>query len=590
MSGPAAAASAVHDLLRQRAADAPGQAALRVGDAPALTYAAWDARSDTVAAGLAARGVHPGDRVGLVFANARWADYAVCYLGVLKAGGVAVPLGDRFSGPELARVLDHAGASGVLAGGAGELAADRGWAATAEDVEAAGGGLRAPDAPVGPDDLAEIVYTSGTTGLPKGVACTHGNLLAHDLPPDAAPGGAVSFLHAFPVGTQAAQEALRVPLRMTGRVAVVLPSFDADALCALVARQRVVRLQLVPAMAQVLVASGAAGRHDVSSVGRVVLSSSPAAPALFARLAEVFPGASLWNAYALTEAGAARTLMEWDERRPTAVGRPLGETEVRVAGDSGHPVPPGETGEIWLRRPGSPPRWYHRDPEATARVFVDGWVRTGDLGRLDPDGVLHLVGRKKDLIIAGGANVSPVEVENVLHEHPAVLEAAVVGVPHTVLGEDVAAAVVLRGPAPVRELQDLVRSRLAEHKVPHRVLVVDRLPKNPSGKVLKDEVRRRFEADEAPRPAAAASTPTEAVVASVWAAVLEREVGAGDDFHALGGHSLAAAQIAARLTDAFGVEVGAVSVFEAPTVAELARLVDEARAGGRPGDDGAQRP
>ena len=571
----------VPDLLRARVAEAAAAVALRVGDAEALTYGDWDARSAAVAAGLVERGVRPGDRVGLVFPNARWADVAVCWLGVLRAGAVAVPLGDRFAGPELAGVLDHAGAVGTL--GPAAVGGGPWWSATPSELEATGAGRAAPDAPVGPHDLAEVVYTSGTTGVPKGVACTHANLLAHDLPPEGAapPGTTVSFLHAFPVGTQAGQEALRVPLRVAGRVAGVLPAFDAAELCGLVERHRVMRLQLVPAMAQVLVASGEAGRHDVSSVRRVILSSSPAAPALFARLAEAFPGATLWNAYALTEAGAARTLVAWDERRPTAVGRPVGETEVRVAGPSGDEVPPGATGEVWLRRRGTPTRWYFRDPEATARVFVDGWVRTGDLGRLDPDGVLHLVGRSKDLIISGGSNVSPVEVENVLFEHPAVTDAAVFGVPHPVLGEDVAAAVVLRSPAPVRELQDLVRSRLAEHKVPHRVVVVDRLPRNPGGKVAKDELRAAFPAaagSAGGAGAGAARTATEAVVASVWAAVLEQaEVGADDDFFALGGHSLAAAQIAARLADAFGVDLGAAAVFEAPTVAELSEAVDEAR-------------
>jgi acyl-CoA synthetase (AMP-forming)/AMP-acid ligase II len=382
----------------------------------------------------------------------------------------------------------------------------------------------------------------------------------------------VSFLHAFPIGTQAAQEALRVPLRIGGRVAVALPAFDAAELCRLVARFRVVRLQLVPAMAHVLVASGAVRDHDVSSVRRVILSSAPAAPALFARLAAAFPHASVWNAYALTEAGAARTLTEWDPARPTAVGRPVGLTEIRVVDEAGVPLAVGETGEILLRRPGTPARSYFRDPAATAAAFAGEWVHTGDLGHLDADGVLHLTDRAKDLIISGGANVSPVEVEHALHEHPAVTDAAVVGVPHPVLGEDVAAAVVVRSPTSARELQDVVRARLAEHKVPHQIVLVDRLPRNPSGKVVRADVRALVLAESIPvaRPA----DEVESVVASVWAAVLGLPtVGVDDDFFRLGGHSLAAAQIAARVADAFAVDVPVVAVFEAPTVAELSRVV-----------------
>src|SRR5438270_2736076 len=287
-------------------------------------------------------------------------------------------------------------------------------------------------------------------------------------------------------------------------------------------------------MAQMLVAAGAQRRHDLSSVRRVILSSAPAAPALFARLAEAFPAATLWNAYALTEAGAARTLMQWDAQRPTAVGRPVGETEIRIVDDAGRTVPAGERGEVCLRRRGTPTRSYYRDPTATAEVFADGWVHSGDLGHVDQDGYLHLTDRAKDVIISGGLNVASVEVENALYEHPAVAEAAVFGVPHPVLGEDVAAAVVVRTPTTERELQDLVRSRLREHKVPHRVFVVDRLPRNASGKVVKGELRERFGAGPATTPSTGARDGTEVVVASVWEAVLDvRPVGVDDDFFAL---------------------------------------------------------
>ncbi|MGI8807426.1 MAG: AMP-binding protein [Acidimicrobiales bacterium] len=548
------------DLLRERAAEDPDAVALRVGDGEALTYGDWEARSNAAARGLVEGGARPGDRVGLRFENERWSDYAVSYLAVLKAAAVAVPLGSRFSGPELDRVLAHSGAS-VVVSEPGDLAAGRSTATF--------------EVPVSPDDLAEILYTSGTTGLPKGVACTHAAVMAHDLPPDAASPGPVSFLHAFPIGTQAGQETLRVPMRIGGRTAIVLPSFDPHLLCTLVARHRVARLQLVPAMAQLLVASGAYAAHDVSSVRRIILSSAPAAPALFERLAAAFPLATLWNAYALTEAGPARTLMQWDPSRPTAVGLPVGDTETRIVDEAGAAVGPGVTGDIWLRRRGTPTRQYYDDPVATADTFAGGWVRTGDVGHVDTDGYLHLTDRRKDLIITGGSNVSSVEVESALYEHPAVVDAAVVGLPHPVLGEDVAAAVVVRSPTTGRELQDVVRARLAEHKVPHRIALVDRLPRNPSGKVVKAEVRELL-ATTAPATTgfAGARDATESVVVSVWEAVLGvSQVGIHDDFFALGGQSLAAAQIAARLGDALGVDVPVAAVFEAPTPAELARVV-----------------
>jgi acyl-CoA synthetase (AMP-forming)/AMP-acid ligase II/acyl carrier protein len=569
-AGPAA--HVVPDLLRARAAADPDGIAHRAGDAQALTYGEWEARSNAAGRGLVARGVRRGDRVALLLPNDRWVDHAVAYLAVLKAGAAAVPLGSRFAGPELEWVLAHADIAARI--GPGHV--------DPHELEAG----RAADpfqVPADPDDLAEIVYTSGTTGRPKGVACTHRGLLAHDLPATVAAAGPASFVHAFPIGTQAAQEALRVPLRIPGRTCIALPSFDADALCRLVERGQVANLQLVPAMAQVLVQSGATRRHDVSWVRRVVLSSSPAPPALFARLAEAFPRATLWNAYAATEAGAARTLMEWDERRPTAVGRAVGETELAVVDEAGAPLPAGEVGEVLLRRRGAPTRTYFRDPEATAEVFAGGWVHTGDVGYLDADGYLHLTDRSKDVIIAGGFNVSSVEVENALYEHPAVVDAAVVGAAHPVLGEEVAAAVVVRSATTTRELQDHVRARLAEHKVPHRMLLVDRLPRNASGKVLKGELRGWFAAETSAGEAGEPRDEVEAVVASVWAAVLGvARVGVDDDFFALGGHSLAAAQIVARLHDAFDVELPVAAVFESPTVGELAGAVRRAQAAAAP--------
>lgn len=569
-----ATAALVPDLLRARAQDDPDAVALRVGDTGQLTLGDWERRSNAAARGLVDRGLRPGELVALLFDNDDLVEYAVAYLAVLKAGAVAVPLGRRFAGQQLDRILRAAGVVGVLSGsGAPSLPAGM-WVAPPTALEAGQADDRY-QVDVETTALAEVIYTSGTTGMPQGVTCTHANLMAHDVPPDAAAvQGTVSFLHCFPIGTQAAQEAMRVPLRVAKRVAVALPVFDPVQLCGLVARHRVARLQLVPALAQMLVSSDAPRHHDLSSVRRVILSSAHAPPALFARLAEIFPEATLWNAYALTEAGGARTLMQFDVRRPSSVGRPVGETELRIVGESGDDLGTGETGEVWLRRRATPTRGYYRDPEATAAVFVDGWVRSGDLGHLDADGYLHLDDRLKDVIISGGLNISSVEVEDALSEHPAVVESAVFGVPHAVLGEQVAAAVVAGPGTTERDLRDFVRARLAEHQVPRRLVLVDELPRNPSGKVRKTELRRRHGGDGPAAPTVALAGPIEEAVAAVWAELLGvPAVGAHDDFFALGGHSLVAVQITARLSEAFGVELDAAAVFEAPTVAELAAVL-----------------
>jgi acyl-CoA synthetase (AMP-forming)/AMP-acid ligase II/acyl carrier protein len=577
----------VPDLLRARVAEAPTALALVVDGGEQLTYGDWDRRSEAAARGLVAQGARPGDRIALLFDNARWTDYAVAYMAVLKAGAVAVPLGIRFAPPERASIINHAGAAGVVCPPDLAPATSPGWSGwivSLPELERDGrGAAPAGGAPPEGGELAEILYTSGTTGRPKGVAVSHENILFHDPPPErdgAAEAERSAFVHAFPVGTNAGQEVLRMPLRRADRIAVVLPVFDPDRFCALVAQHRVRRLQLVPAMAEMILASGALDRHDLSSVERVTLSSAPASPALIEKIADALPGAEVWNTYALTEAGTARTLMVHDGTRPGSVGRGVGGTEVRVVGEDGDDLPPGDVGEVWLRRPGSPLRHYYRDPVATAETFPDGWVRTGDMGYLDDEGYLYLVDRKEDLVITGGLNVSSIEVEGVLGEHPAVAEAAVFGIPHDVLGQDVAAAVVLRAAADERELQAFVRHRLAEHKTPHRVFVVDELPRNPSGKVLKRELRDRLGAvaREQRGDPVAAQTAEEKVVLSCMAEALQRDdIGIEDDFFALGGHSLAATQVVARLNDALGVDLPPDAVFEAPTVRELAKAVEAAR-------------
>ncbi len=544
-----------------------------------LTYRQWESRSNAAARGLLARGVEVGDRVALLFDNDRWTDYAVCYLAVHKAGAVAVPVGCRFTEAELEHVLMHSQASGLVCPPHLVAPAGHGWVARPQELED-GRSTSRLQVPVGAEGLAEVLYTSGTTGTPKGVACSHGSIVVHDLPTtdgEAEP-APVRMLHAFPIGTNAGQECLRMPLRRAGNAAAVLPVFDPERLCAAVEEHRVTRLQLVPAMAQMIVASRAVDGHDVSSVERVTLSSAPAPPALLPRVAAVFPNASLWNAYALTESGAARTLMRYDEQRPGSVGRPVGSSEVRVVDEDGVDVAPGATGEVWLRRKGAPRREYYRDAASTAAVFAGDWLRTGDLGYLDDDGFLYLVDRQKDVIVSGGFNVASLEVENALYEHEAVAEAAVFAVPHEVLGEEVAAAVVVRSPLSARDVQSFLRRRLAEHKVPRHVVFVQALPRNVSGKVVKNELRERFAGGVGRGASMAPRHEVETMIAAIWREVLEVEaMGIDDDFFDLGGHSLAATQVVARLQDTFEVKLPLTAVFEWPTVAELAVAVGEGR-------------
>ncbi len=576
----------VTDLLRARAAAVPGDVALTVEAGRALTYEDWEHWSNTAATGLAARGVSRGDLVGLVFDTARWDAYAVAYMGVQKAGAAAVPLGPSSGGTDLARLLTHSGAVGVICPPdlrpAVEEAAHSAWIVSLAELKA---GQRAEDAlafvgpAIGGSELAEVIYTSGTTGTPKGVACSHASIVVHDGPPE--PEGArVTLLHAFPVGTNACQELMRICLRRGDRVPLAMEGFDPERAASLVERLGIARMQLVPAMAKLLLDSGACARYDMASLQVLTLSSAPASPVLLSRLGDTLPGVRLVNAYALTESGTARTLNLDARTRPGSVGHPVGATEVRIADDNGAALPAGQSGEIWLRRPGAPQRYYLHDPDATAIAWAGGWLHTGDLGHLDHEGELHLVDRIKDIVICGGLNVSTLEVEAVLAGHPAVREVAVLGVAHDVLGQDVAAAVVRSGALDARELQAFARLALPEHKVPHRIAFLEALPCTASGKVRKIELAAMFGAPGSTRAEqgeggrVAPATPEEKVIAGIWAEVLGvAQLGIHDDFFEHGGHSLAATRILARIEEDLGVRVGLPTFFEGPTVAELASAV-----------------
>ncbi|MFB9532864.1 class I adenylate-forming enzyme family protein [Nonomuraea roseola] len=440
--------------------------------------------------------------------------------------GGAGPVGGLQGGAELVH-----GVEGGDAGGRGSgVGVARGWASQ--------GGVGVE---VNPGDLAQILYTSGTTGRPKAVGASHANL-THDraLRPNRRRfAHSTRLLHAFPIGTNAAQAMLMNALDAHPTV-MTLPTFTAARFARLIESHAVGTVFVVPSMASELLNHGAHERHDLSSV--VLLGSAAAAlpPALSLRLSAAFPNATLVNYYTSTEAAPAQTVMVFDKDRPAALGRAGFGSALRVTGEDGRRLPPGEVGEIWLRSAAAPRSYIgsrtagenadgrtadtgRADGEAgdlvvadgavTGRtaggdvrlaevgggvsgegsgggVFRDGWVRMGDLGYLDRDGYLYLVDRESDVVKSGAFKVSTLQVEAALYEHPGVAEAAVVGVEHPVLGTALAAAVVPRGPdLSVTALRAFLADRLARHEIPHRVLVVADLPRNRSGKVVKEELR-----------------------------------------------------------------------------------------------------
>lgn len=561
----------VPDLLDSRAAGQPDGVAIQVHGGGTLTYRAWRERAVRAARGLADAGVRPGDLVALRFADRAWDQYAVAFLAVHYAGAAALPLRADLAEPEAARLAQLCGAGAVLRGT--DLpglpgATDHTLAA----VEATPPGNGEPPARPAPDDPAQVVGTSGTTGDPKGVLASHANLTAgHRLNPRPRPyAHSRHAIHAFPIGTNAGQMMLLGAL--TGApTTVVLPRFDAEEFGRAVEESRIGTVFLVPSMAIELLNSGVPDRRDLSSV--LLLSSSAAAlpvPVAHA-LTEALPKATVVNVYTSAEAVPAQLSMVVDLTRPGSVGRPTDPRDLRVLDADAGELPAGEVGDVWLRQPG-PQRSYVGDPAAGAGVFRDGWVRMGDLGRLDADGYLYLVDRESDVIKSGALKVSTLRIEDALHEHPGVADAAALGVPHPVMGAVPVAVVV-----PAAEGLDLdglrlfLSTRLSRPELPVRILFATDLPRNATGKVLKHRLRPVFDAPDAPSAARPVGGPpataTELRLAELWQEVLGRPVGdVAEEFFALGGDSFRAVQLAAAVSERFGVEAGAALVFGRPSL------------------------
>ncbi len=490
------------------------QIAYQVVGGGTLTFEQWDTDASRLARGLIDGGVVPGERVAIHLEPTNALRWIATYAGIQRAGAVAVPFNPQLSRPEVARMVAHSGAAAAVAeesllsryenGGPPLVVAVPPPAGT-PDVAATGdptgtvGAVRWADllsadagylqVPRRPGDLAEILYTSGTTGNPKAVAVRYENASMVPFAEPSWTGG--GWMHASPPYTFAGLSFVYTPMKLGLRV-VFQPRFDAGQWLETVERERPVAVFLVPAMAHLLLEHPGFDTADLGSVTICSVGSAPLAPFVLERLQERMPHALVSNNYGMTEAGSVYCLMPPGEavKRPGSVGKPAPPAEIICVGSDGKDVPPGEVGEVRLHIPGRP-REYFGDPEATSRTWVDGWLVTGDLGRVDQDGYLYIVGRSKDVIIRGGNNIHPTDVEHAIESHPAVREVSVVGVPHPVLGEDVVAFVALRPGmrASDDDLRAYTLEQLAKYKVPRQWYFVDELPRNATGKVLKDQLR-----------------------------------------------------------------------------------------------------
>jgi long-chain acyl-CoA synthetase len=483
--------------LKDASAQYPDRPAIRLND-EVLSYADLDDRTARVAGWLRQRGVGPGDRVGIMLPNVL--AFPVLYYGVLRAGAAVVPMNPLLKSREVRHYVGDSGASVLFAWHAAADEASAGAAATdavtvTVTPESLGEMASWPSSPEitarGDDDTAVILYTSGTTGTPKGAQLTHMNMRANasvtvstllQLGPDDVIMGCLPMFHAFgqTCGLNAAV--------LAGASVTLVPRFDAATVLKVIERDTATVFEGVPTMYVAMLSAGA-GIGDTSTL-RVCISGGAALPVEVLKGFSQEFGATILEGYGLSETSPVASFNRLESAKAGSIGYPVHGVEMKLVADDGSEAAAGEVGEIVIRGHNVMKGYWNR-PEATDAAMQDGWFRTGDLARKDEDGFYFIVDRKKDLIIRGGFNVYPREIEEVLYEHPAVLEAAVIGLPHPTHGEEIGAAVALKAGRAVTpgELRDYVRERVAAYKYPRHVWLVDALPKGPTGKVLRREVR-----------------------------------------------------------------------------------------------------
>jgi acyl-CoA synthetase (AMP-forming)/AMP-acid ligase II len=500
-----------------------------------VTYAAWYRAVATLAHALQERGVKKGDRVALAMRNLP--EWPVAFFAAAVAGAIVVPLNAWWTGEELAFGLADSGAAILICDAerwdrispykaempalAHVMVTRAGAAAMAEPaitLESIIGSpksyadladLSLPDVAIAPDDAATIFYTSGTTGKPKGALGSHRNLLTNGF--SSAYSGAATVLRrgeplpepsirasllVIPMFHVTACSASMIPTIQAGHKIVLLHKWDTVKAFEIIEREKINATGGVPFIAWQLIEHPDRAKYDLSSIDAISYGGAPSAPELVSKIYEIF-GAFPGNGWGMTETMATVTSHVAEDylNRPDSCGPAVAVSDVKIMSEDGSTeLPVGEVGELWARGPQIVKGYWNR-PDATAETFVDGWVRTGDLARVDDEGFCFIVDRAKDMIIRGGENIYSSEVENILYEHPAVTDAALIGIPHQTLGEEPAAVVHLAPgmTASEDELREYVSARLAKFKVPVKIIFTeDTLPRNANGKILKRDLKALF--------------------------------------------------------------------------------------------------
>ena len=478
----------------------PNRTALRCDDLE-FTYAEFDAAAARVATLLERAGVEPGDRVGLMLPNTP--AFAIAFYGIMYRGAVAVPMNPLLKAREVSYYLSNSGAKALFGSPAFADEASAGAAEVGAQcwlVDDAGLMKLIADLPEhspverGDDDVAVILHTSGTTGKPKGAMLTHGNLSRNcevsmrtlvQTGQDDVVMGCLPLFHVFGLTCGLNGSVL------AGATLTLIPRFDPRKALEVIERDAVTVFEGVPTMYSALLSVADQAAPEATRSLRTCVSGGAALPVQVLTDFEKGFGCTVLEGYGLSESSPAAAFNHPHRpRKAGSIGTPIEGVEMRVVDLDGVEVPQGEAGQIQIRGH-NVMKGYWNLPDATKdTITADGWLNTGDVGRVDEDGYFYIVDRTKDMIIRGGYNVYPREIEEVLYEHPAVAEAAVIGIPHDSLGEEVGAAVALKKGAAVTadELRDYVKARVAAYKYPRLVWLVDALPKGPTGKLLKREI------------------------------------------------------------------------------------------------------
>lgn len=484
--------------LQENAKACPDRTWLRYEGAQ-WSYADGDSISRRIAAGLIERGIKPGDRVALLFTNCP--ELVFCYFACFSIGAVAVPINTRFQAAEVIYAIGHSGALLLL--GQQDLCAPL-FAARAElphlaEIIVAGTesftalSRSQPDVlPTGDDNqLAVLLYTSGTTAKPKGVMHSHATLKRQSANYLAVLGAAVyeQTLVSLPLCHIAAFSILLMSATAAGGTVTILPRFEPGAVLRSIAENHITFAGGLPVMVNALVNYPGAGTYDLSSLRMFTAGGDCVPLELQNRFRELF-GIVVDELCGMTEVMYCNQPFDQGQRRPGSIGKPFGDVRIRLEAPDGNEVPLGGVGEIVVHS-GAVTLGYWNDPENTELALRGGGMHTGDLAWRDADGFLWFAGRSKDIIIRGGSNISPGEVEDSLYAHPAVYEAGVVGVPCAEMGQRVRAYVTLKPDAKVteRELIDWVAQKIAAYKVPESIVFLATLPKGSTGKVLRRDLR-----------------------------------------------------------------------------------------------------